>query len=203
MRFDCKNNFRRLVQTPLVVAWVAALCMLSLFAEPAVALAEMQGEYELKAAFLFNFMKFVEWPAQQAPKNGSPYVVGLAGKSSFADTMVGVFKGKTIGSHSIDVRILGEKAGSEVLRECHVIFLFGADAESAGQKLASIRGASVLTVGEFQGFPEAGGVIGFKVVDDSLRFDINNSAAKNAGLTISSKLLKLAKSVIMTKPAGK
>lgn len=148
------------------------------------------SEEEIKAAFLFNFAKFVEWPPLH--NSASVFVVGVLGRDSFAAALEQIVQGKAINGKPLLVRRLSRPPES---RGCHVVFLTGDDKNRPKQLLAAISAEGVLTVGEAEEFAERGGVIGFVKESNRIRFEINLEAASRAGLRVSSRLLQLARVV--------
>ena len=146
-------------------------------------------EYQIKAAFIFNFAKFVEWPAAAFAKASSPIVVGVLGENPFQDALEKTIKNKTVDEHP--VIIMQFRAATDATN-CHILFISSSEKARLPQILKQLKGSSVLTVGEMPGFTEAGGMINFFLEGTKMRFHINNDAANGAGLKISSKLLKLS-----------
>ena len=151
------------------------------------------SEYEVKAAFLFHFAEFVEWPSDAFPDTGSPLTYCTIGGDSFRGALDESVKGKNIGGRSLRIQHLREK---EQIDGCQVLFIGGAENKRTGEQLARIGGRPVLTVGDAENFPEDGGIIGFRLEENKVRFEINLEAAGKARLKISAKLLSLAKKVI-------
>lgn len=147
-------------------------------------------EYQVKAAFLYNFAKFVEWPATAFAASGGAMVLGVFGNDPFGTTLDRIARDQTVQGRRIIVR-RANKLGD--IGTCHILFVRPPD----DVNLASfIRGASAtgrLLVGEAEGFAQRGGVIGFFVEQRRVRFMINVSAAERAGLRVSSKLLSVAR----------
>lgn len=156
---------------------------------------EAAGEYELKAAFLFNFAKYVEWPDEVGGTPATPVCIGVVGPDPFGTTLERMLAGKTVHGRPIALRRF---ASADAVRECHVVFV-SADAEDlAGD--AGWHRPGALTVGETAGFLRRGGVIAFAMEAGKLRFAVDAVAAERAGLRLSSQLLKLATQV--TKEGG-
>jgi hypothetical protein len=145
-------------------------------------------EYQIKAAFIFNFAKFVEWPTTAFPKPSSPIIVGVLGENPFNDALEKIIKNKKVDEHP--VIIMQFRAASEATN-CHILFISSSEKLRLPQVLKQLNGRSVLTVGETPGFTEAGGMINFVLEGTKIRFQINNDAANGAGLKISAKLLGL------------
>jgi hypothetical protein len=155
-------------------------------AMPAAIPAQAVNEYEVKAAFLFNFTRFVDWP----PGSGSgPFCIGIAGADPFGGALEEAVKGRSAGGHAIAVKHF--KPGEESAA-CEIVFISGADARKMRVALGRLQHAAVLTVGEGPGFCHSGGVIAFQIEDNKVRLEINPEAAQRARLQISSKLLSLA-----------
>jgi hypothetical protein len=161
--------------------------------------AQTANEYQLKAAFLYNFAKFVEWPPD-AFSGGTPLVVGLIGDDPFGGAIDQAISGKTVNGHQLTIQRL--KWGQN-LRACHILFIGSSERKRLAQIIESLRGAGVLTVGEMDKFVEQGGLINFVMEDSKVRFEVNADAAEQARLKISSRLLALAKTVRGGQHAGR
>jgi hypothetical protein len=146
-------------------------------------------EYQIKAAFLFNFAKFVEWPPAAFAEATSPMVIGVLGENPFGDDLEQTIRGKTINNRPLVIKEFRSPAEAT---NCHVLFISTSEKQRLPEILKSLHGASVLTVGETDRFTETGGMINFVAEGNKIRFQINEVAAKSAGLKISSKLLSLA-----------
>jgi hypothetical protein len=146
-------------------------------------------EYQTKAAFLFNFAKFVDWPPHKFNEPDSPLIIGIVGSDPFGGLLDEAVQGRQINDHSV---LILHIETLEELRKCHMIFVCRSEAERLGPILSEVRGDNVLTVGETDKFISKGGIINFVMVGDTVRFQINDSAARHAGLKISSKLSSLA-----------
>jgi len=157
-------------------------------------LAQTASEDEVKAAFLFNFAKFVEWPAE-ALGESQKLVVGVLGDDDFAAMLEKAIAGKSAGGHSIAVERLAVP-DKDKLAACHILFVSPTQNERLGPLLASTANTALLTVGERDEFVDRGGIIAFTVQDNKLRFSINATAAEKARLKISSQLTKLALRVV-------
>jgi hypothetical protein len=169
-------------------AAAALLAACSLLRPPLAAQQREAGETALKAAFLYNFTKYVEWPAAAFAKQGQ-FRVCVFADPAFTREIEAILAGERVGSRT--VRVIAPDF-SEV-RSCHLAYF--ADADRGAQLVAGLRQAPVLTVGEGPRFLEQGGIISFVLEDDRVRFDINRRGVDRAGLTISSKLLRVARHV--------
>ena len=155
---------------------------------PAAA-AETSREYLIKAAFLYNFAKFTEWPAGSFPDSAAPLDVCVFGEDPFGGALESI-AGKTIRGRRVAVhRVASIEAGAA----CHLLFISASEATRLAGILESLRGRPVLTIAEMPGFARSGGIINLKTnPDDRIRFEINIGIARRVGLRLSSKLLKLA-----------
>lgn len=147
------------------------------------------SEQEVKAAFMFNFAKFVEWPPQTFSDSSSPFVVCSFGSNGVAEALKQGIEGKTVQNRTITVDVVTSASGAKA---CQVLYFDMTQTDHVAPLLHALEAAHVLTVGEMETFVDAGGIIGFVVRSNQLRFYINNAEAKKAGLKISSKLLTLA-----------
>jgi hypothetical protein len=146
-------------------------------------------EYQLKAAFLLNFAKFIEWPPAAFADATKPIVLGILGENPFGDVLKRTIQDKTVNNRPLEVR---EFPAAAEPTNCHILFIVTSEKARLPEILANLRGASVLTVGEMDHFTESGGMINFVRQGNKIRFQINEVAAKKVGLKISSKLLSLA-----------
>lgn len=144
-------------------------------------------EYRVKAAFLYNFVKFVEWPADAFTSPSDPIRICVLG-NPFGSRLDETVNGKQVDQRRLQTREIFNIADAS---GCHILFVAGGKKHVA-DILASIKEKPILTVGEGPGFGADGGVIAFRVERDRIRFEINIRAADRARLRISSKLLSLA-----------
>ena len=162
--------------------------------------AEPVREYQIKAAFLYNFAKFVEWPASALANGNSPIVIGVLGKNPLGDELEKVVKGKTVNGHPLIVK---RSPKLEELQSCHLIFAGAEEEKRLPELFAALRDSSVLTVGESQQFGELGGMINFVLEGDKVRFEIDVEVAGRVGLKINAQLQKLAKAVHGAREMGR
>ena len=146
-------------------------------------------EYQIKAACLFNFAKFVEWPPAAFSGARSPIVIGILGKNPFHDDLARTIRNKTVDDHPL---VIKEFRWPTEATNCHILFISASEKKRLQKTLGVLKGTSVLTVSETAHFTETGGMINFVQQGTKIRFQINNEAATRAGLKISSKLLSLA-----------
>jgi hypothetical protein len=166
---------------------------LSLVAALVAALgAPMQGEvdeYQVKAAFLYNFAKFVEWPPQTFKEVSDPFVICVLGENPFGRQLGDVIDGKTVDGRVLKIRPV---ANAQQAGNCQILFISSSERNRLRSVLGDLKSSPILTVGDTEGFAAAGGVINFTLDRDAVRIEINAAAAKQKNLQISSKLLSLA-----------
>lgn len=146
------------------------------------------SEYDVKAAFLYNFGKFVEWPDGAFASANAPLLIGIYGDNPFGSHLADVVRGRTINGHPVVAR----EVSFNELKSCQILFICRSEQKNIKKILAALDGAGVLTVTEEMDLEQSGVMIDFVVANDRIRFEINNTAAEKVGLKISSKLLILA-----------
>ncbi len=151
-----------------------------------------EREYQIKAAFLYNFTKFVEWPADRFADDSAPIILCIFGKDPFGATLGDTVSGKIVKGRHIDTKRINIV---DDLDACHVLFVGSSGRERLRQIVASSHRANVLTVGDMDDFVELGGIIGLTKRANKIRFEINLVAAKQARLKLDLKLVTLASSV--------
>lgn len=174
---------------------LAGLAGLLLVADGPRVVAQSKGasEYQVKAAFLYHFAQFVEWPPEAFRDAGAPLTYCLLGDDSFGGAIELALNGKSVGTHPVRVRHLGQV---QEVSGCHVLFVSASGEKNIAVVLEVVNGNPVLTVGESKHFAEEGGMIGLFLEDNKVRFEINVGAAQRAQLKISARLLALASKVI-------
>lgn len=145
-------------------------------------------EYAVKAAFLYQFARFVEWPERSPPASG-PVRICVVGDDPFGDALDLATQDKRAAGRPLQVRRF---RGLGDLRPCSIVFVAGADPVAAAAAALRLRGSASLIVGEAPGFAQSGGMIAFRVDGGVVRFDINESAAAMEGIRVSGRLLGLA-----------
>ena len=177
--------------------WLARICVSLVLAfaaaEGSYAQSDGAGEYRVKAAFMFHFAQFVEWPSGAFKDASNPLTYCTVGEDPFQGALEQSLNGKLIGTRR--VRILHLKQVRQ-FQDCQVMFIGTIDKKELSAILAALRGTPILTVGDEAGFVKDGGMIGFCLEDKKIRFEINLDAASDANLHISAKLLALAKVVV-------
>jgi uncharacterized protein DUF4154 len=166
-----------------------------LFGFPGTALSNAQTatEYQVKAAYLYNFAKFVEWPSRDFASPTAPIQLCVLNDQSFEVELNRIAKGKFVTGHPVSVVPVQT---AEHSRSCHILFINSSQEGQTRHIIEVLRDTTVLTVGETKGFAENGGIINFVLQDDRVQFQVNHRAAKQAGLNISSRLLAVAKVVL-------
>ena len=150
------------------------------------------SEYEIKAAFLYNFAKFIEWPNSSTQCLQDSAIIGILGEDPFGIILEHVIGEKTIRMKKISIQRYSD---IQNIRECHILFISQSERERLSAVLYQLRQRHILTVSEIDHFAEQGGMIGLYIENNRIRFRINQDAIEAANLRISSKLLKLASSV--------
>ena len=146
-------------------------------------------EYAVKAVFLLNFCQFTTWPQTSFASPKSPIVIGVLGADPFGNLLEEAVAGESADGRSIR---LARLRSVEEARHCHVVFVPRAAMGSANALIQSVRGRSVLTVGEAEEFLAAGGMISLAAESGKIRLKMNLPAVRSAALIVSSKLLRLA-----------
>lgn len=177
-------------------------------------------EYQIKAAFLYNFVKFVDWPQEKTSNTNEPVIIGIIGNNPFGNAFKPIEDKTHEDLHGKPIVIkyfksFGELKKSdenskdnpqkelEVLRKCHLLFICSSQQKNLSQILDAVKDSYVLTVGESPEFIGLGGIINFVLEDEKIRFEINVTAANKAQLKIRSQLLRLAKKVVDDDSAAK
>jgi len=150
-------------------------------------------EYQIKAVFLFNFAQFVEWPPKAFSDEQAPIVIGVLGEDPFGSYLDEAVQGEKIGAHPLVARRFRRV---EDITACHILFISQSEAGHFASIVPRLKALGVLTVGDFDSFIRQGGMVRFVTVNNKIRLKINVDAAKAAGLTISSKLLRPAMIVV-------
>ncbi len=150
------------------------------------------GEYELKAAMLYNLTRFVEWPPSAYSDPEAPMQLCILGRDPFGNSLASIVLKQAINGRPVLIR---HAQNDKEIRACHLLYISSSERKATVQIFATLKGSSVLTVGEMTQFAAHGGMIQFSLEEQQVRFDINLDAASRAGLKISSRLLLLARIV--------
>lgn len=171
---------------------VAVVLSLTCLCESSAALAAAPTPAQVEAVFLFNFSQFVDWPPQAFAAANSPIVIGVLGEDPFGGTLDEVVRGEVVNGRALAVRRF---QSIEQLLDCQILFISRTERSRLAPILEKLKGRSILTVSDLEGFARYGGMIRFVLMDNKIRLRINLEAAKSAGLTLSSKLLRPAQIV--------
>ena len=170
---------------------------------PLRAAPQVSEEPQIKAAFLYNFIKFVEWPKDRFSGDKDPIVIGVVGKDPFGEALDEIAN-KPAKDRDLVVRrfasVPSEGADPihpelDAIRKCHIVFICPSEKKDFKRLLSALQDTSILTVGDTAGFLEDGGMINFLVEEKKVRFEISLVKMRSARLDISSQLLRLAKRV--------
>ncbi len=173
-------------------ALVVASSVSAILMDAGVAVSQPASvEYQVKAAFLFNFAKFVEWPRQAFARTDSPLTICLAG-DPFDGAVDRIVQGEVLDGRLLRVRRLNP---GDDLRSCQIIYVAPSEARRSEEMINAVMNAPVLTVGESDNFINDGGMIRFVKTGGRIHFQINPDAAERASLKVSSRLLRLAEIV--------
>ena len=148
------------------------------------------SEHEVKAAFLFNFMQFVEWPASVATNASRPLVIGVLGDYPFGAALDETIKGETVRGQPLQIK---RSRLVDDMKDCQLVFICRNEKPHLKEILNSLRGCGTLTVSDIEEFCQHGGMIELLNEGGKIRFAINQEAAEQGKVKISSKLLRLAR----------
>jgi hypothetical protein len=147
------------------------------------------SEYQVKALFLFNFAKYVDWPAEAYSSDSAPILIGLVGEDHFGDSFKQVIAGKTINGRQV---VIKHVASAQEYKSCHILFIGASEQSNLSEILSAVKGSAILTAGETEEFLARDGMIDLRKKENKIRLEINLGAAQRANLKISSKLLSVA-----------
>lgn len=173
-----------------VVGGVVAATLLS--TGTASAQSASSKEYQIKAVFLLNFASFAEWPPSAFAQPDSPIVIGVLGTDPFGGALAEAVSGEKVQQHPVVLRYASHAAE---LRGCHIVFICQSERRRLADDLEAFGNRPVLTVSDIPGFARDGGMIGFVLEANRVRFEINPARAGEHGLKLSSQLLALARIV--------
>ncbi len=153
------------------------------------------SEYSVKAAYIFNFAKSVEWPDDAFDNDHSPIVIDVLGQDPFGSALDDAVKGKKVGTRALSVKRFEsfdpEKADD--LKKGHILFISSSEQDRVKEILKNLKGSNLLTVSEIEQFPAMGGTILFDQEGDRIALVLNKKSAKKAGLTLSPELVQLSR----------
>ena len=197
--------------TRIYILMVSALVLLAVpIATMADTDSEHTREYQIKAAFLYNFTKFVDWPEEKTADSNEPVIIGIIGKNQFGNSLELLKTQKAKGRAFVikqfknfeELKKFGRKNKAKQLqqiaslRKCDLLFICFSEKKNFTEIITLVKSHNVLTVGETDGFLECDGIVNLLTKEEKVHFEINLTAARQTKLKISSKLLRLAKRVI-------
>jgi hypothetical protein len=187
-----RSHGLRLRLVAVAIAWmlVASPCLRAQGAKPT--------DYDVKAAYLYNFGHFVEWPANVSAKNNS-FTVCVLGQDPFGPVLDSTLAGETIGGKKVAAKRI---SNPQELGNCQIVFLSSAEGVQLNRIIEALNRQAVLTVSDMPQFSQRGGMIQFVLEGKRVRFEVNLTAAQQAGLTLSSELLKVAATVRRNPSSG-
>ena len=147
------------------------------------------GEYDLKAAFLYHFTHFVEWPPEAFSTTNSPIIIGVLGSNPFGSTLRAVVRDEKVRGRPIEVKTYPNAFAA---REAHILFISRSEENNVSDILRILGTRAILTVSDMDSFAQNGGIIRFRTDDNRVRLRINHQNAREKGLVLSSKLLRVA-----------
>jgi hypothetical protein len=152
---------------------------------------ERASEYDVKAAFLLNFVRFVDWSDRTRSGTGNELILGIAGEDHFGNAL-NLIRGVTVKNRTL---VIKNPVDSNSLADCDILFISASEKDRLPSLMATLKDLPILTVSEIEGFAQRGGIINFIIVGNKVHFEVNPDAAKHVGIHISSQLLKLARIV--------
>ena len=188
-----KARWKGAVARAIRALWVSLICATLAF--PCSAQIVDSGdssEYLIKAGFIYNFANLMQWPVATFSNPDSPIVIGIIGTDTSGGIIDEVLGGKKVNGRPFAVKHL--KRGMD-LKGCNIVFVSASETAHLDEILRLVKSLPIVTIGETPSFAQRGGIINFIVVDDKIRFEVNVEAAKQADISISSRLLALAKIV--------
>jgi hypothetical protein len=187
------------VSNPMCRDRRALLCLatliLTLVTLPIPVLRAQQAkasEFQVKATYLYNFGRFVQWPANVTAAQGDSFPICVIGQDPFGSALDATLAGETIDGKSVVAKRVVKTLDAQ---DCRVLYISSSEDSRLREILAGINKAGVLTVSDIPQFSQRGGMIQFVVSGNKIRFEVNLTSAQDAGLTLSSDLLKVAAAV--------
>jgi hypothetical protein len=174
-----------------MASYIHGLMMMLIACATVSAADEAQpSEYQVKAAVIFKFTRFIEWPEVVFSSTNAPLVVGVIGENPFGAELDRALKGKDVNGHPFVVKEIKSTVDA---KWCQILFISTSEKRHLAEIISAVGTLPVLTIGEMDRFTLSGGIINLRIEENKVRFEINDAAARRAGLRISSKLLSLAK----------
>lgn len=190
----CRVSLARFLRYVLSIAVCLLLSGAVLFAQQS-----KPSEYQVKATYLYNFGKFVKWPARTGDSKDAPFTICVLGQNPFGSTLDAILAGETIEGKSVVARRISKPQDAV---NCHILFISASESDHLEAIFAALDKANVLTVSDIPHFSSRSGMIQFVLDGDKVRFEVNLASAENAGLILSSELLKVATSVTKNTQPG-
>jgi len=175
----------------LFLGFFCAWCMIALTIVHAHAQSRTATEYQVKAAFIYNFTKFIEWPEGTFDNATTPVILCVTPTNPFTEIFSSL-NNMTVGRRKIEVRFSNDLSA---VKECTILFLASSDKHFIKERLSIVQEKGVVTVGESKEFTRLGGMINFFIDQGKLRFEVNTQAAKHVGLKLGSQILMSAEIV--------
>jgi len=180
-------------------AWLFAVgLVLCVCGSPGLASAgsDAEREYGVKAAYLYNFAKFLTWPESSFASAEEPIHICVMGRDDFGGSVDAVISGKNVRGRSLALwKLRGDGVDDRKAGSCHILFVSSSEQGRESYIFASIKGRSVVTVGEVEGFAGIGGMLNYVARGTKLRFQLNRKVAEDAGIGVSARLVKIAEIV--------
>jgi hypothetical protein len=182
----CWRHLCRVTKLLVILSWIFIAVPRSNAQQPKA------NEFQVKAAYLYNFGRFVEWPDQNASDKSQPFEICVLGADPFGPTLDAVLASGSIAGKSVAAKRISRP---QDINSCRILFISSSEEGHLKEVLAALDKTSVLTVSDIPRFSERGGMIGFILDGNRVRFDVNLASAQGARLTLSSELLKVATNV--------
>jgi len=172
--------------------WLVWFTLLAAGGLKSAAQTPASKEYQIKAAFLFNFAQFIDWPSTAFANTNTPFCIGILGDDPFGPVLDKTVQDENVNGHPLVIQRYREVAEAT---NCQVLFVSRSETKRLKDIFTGLKNPNILTVGEVEGFCKGGGAIRFVMEQNKIHFRISPDAVKNASLTASSKLLRLAEIV--------
>lgn len=184
------QEYGRLARNRRVWLQCAIAALLYLLFAGSIALGQQRpSEYQVKAAYLYNFGRFVEWPAKGATPQSNSFTICVLGEDPFGQRLDATLAGERIGNQRIVARRISNPRMSA---DCQILFISSSEANRVNKIIEALDKNAVLTVSDIPSFSQRRGMIQFVLEENRIRFEVNLTATQRAGLTLSSELLKVA-----------
>lgn len=175
---------------PLLYGALAWVLFLSALGKATIARADLPSEYELKAALLYNFARFTEWPEDAFGSDADPFLIAVVGDDPFGHLLDDAVHGRSINGRPI---VLARWRTPEEVKPCHILFIAIADPDELRRVAATQSGRPVLTMSDKPLFANEGGIVGLDLEADRVHMTINMGSLRRSGVQVSSKLLALSR----------